>query len=231
MIDDGMIVRSMAGFFLRELFYNIPEVPVRIMDDMDKDTLGLFILDKGEDYDPDNDEFMNAYEYRSRYKPLWDGLGGVELGGEFSYMDPLNHPDASIELNRKILKDIRKTTAVLLHELLHYFYWYIGRGFHDDDRDFLDKCREMELPTNYDDYKWMDGRWKDVYDYTKADKYLGMYLKYLEEGAEGTGEDVHGKQPETGEGENDRKGIEWPGSGNRPARVCAKTGRKAYAKR
>ncbi len=99
--------------------------------------------------------------------------------GGFSYTDPLNHPEAYIQINKKILKDIRKTTAVLLHELLHYYYWYIGRDYHDNDGDFLDKCIEMDLPTNYTDYEWTNCGWIDVYDYSKADKYVEMYKAYI----------------------------------------------------
>ena len=180
MIDELML-KEMTKFYLKELFYNIPEIPVHIEDELDGESLGQFILDEGEDYDPEEDELMNAFEYRSRYRQLWNGFGGVELARERSYMDPLNHPETFIQINRKLTKDLRKTTAVLLHELLHYAYWYMGREFHDDSRDFLDKCLEMRLPTNYTDFKWTNRGWKNTYDYSKVDKYIEMFRDYLEE--------------------------------------------------
>lgn len=174
-------LEGMTRFYLKELFYGIPEIPVEITSDLDSGIMGQFVLDEGDDYDRDNDELMNAPEYRSRYKPLWDGFGGVELQREYSYMDPLNHPKAYIQLNKKIIRDIRKTVAVLLHELLHYCYWYIGREYHDYSKDFHEKCLEMELPNNYTDYVWIDNEWRDSYDYTKIDKYLKMYSRHLDE--------------------------------------------------
>ncbi len=172
-------IEEMAKVYLEELFCGIPMIPVEIESDMECCTLGQFVLDAGEEYDLNKDELISAPEYRYRYKTLWDGLGGMELGREYSYMDPLNHPKVYIQINKKIIKDIRKTTAVLLHELIHYYYWYIGREYQDDSREFIDKCIEMDVPTNYTDYVWDGHQWKDIFDYTKVEKYIQLYISHV----------------------------------------------------
>lgn len=175
MIYTQTVLEDMARFFLKELFYNIPYIPVTYSSDIEG-SMGQFGLKEADDYDPDEDELMQAYEYRWTYKPLWDELGGVDIGTDVSWMDPLNHPTAKIQINRNLKKDLRKLTSVLIHELLHYYLWYIGWEYHDNSKDFLDKCKEMELPTNYTDWVYKDGRWVDMYDYKKADKYIQMYF-------------------------------------------------------
>lgn len=174
------VLQDMAKVFLKELFYNIPYVPVHLTE-LEDGYNGVFCIDRGPDYIQDEDELINAPEYKRKYKLLWDGLCGVDMGGDESYMDPLNHPDVYIKISCRITADIRKTVSVLLHELLHYFYWYTGREYHDDDREFLDKCKEMGVPTNYTDFEWNGSKWVDTYDYTQIDKYLMLYVGELQE--------------------------------------------------
>ncbi len=175
------MLQDMADFYLRQPFQNIPFINVSIAENIDDDVNGEFRLEPADDYDYDNDELKSAYEYRSRYKTLFDGFAGMEINNEFSYMDPLNHPALSIRINKRITKDLRLTVSVLLHELLHYYLWYIGHDFHDEDIEFHQTCLNMGLPTNYTGKEWTGTAWKDTYDYSQMDWYLKMYANYLEE--------------------------------------------------
>ncbi len=168
-------LENLAKFYLKELFYNIPYIPVEYSNDIDG-SMGQFGLEKADNYDPDRDELLYAYEYRWEYKPLWNELGGVDIGNECSWMDPLNHPSAKIQINANLSNDLRKIVAVLIHELLHYYLWYTGYEYHDESRDFLDKCKEMGLPDNYTKWQYKDGRWIDMFDYSKTDRYIWMYF-------------------------------------------------------
>ena len=165
------MAEDMAQFYLNTFFAKIPAIPVHI-ENIPDGSLGVFYLEEGEDYDPYNDELMNAYEYRSRYKPLWGGLGGIDLNRDQSYQDPLNHPKVSIRISKSICICVREFVGTLMHELLHYYLWYIGWDFHDEDIVFYRECRKMGLPTNY------AGKSKDDTDYKKIDQYIRMYIEY-----------------------------------------------------
>ncbi len=162
------LLKDMTTYFLKTLFDNIPVPNVYIEPDMEKDTLGTFSLEQNTNYLKENDELLGKYEYRSHYKRYGNGFG-IEYNKMESYQDPLNHPDPVIKISEVCLKNIRKTTATLLHELVHYYLWYIGWDFGDEDVDFNRKCREMDIPTNYGSY-----------DYRKIDKYIEMYCEYIE---------------------------------------------------
>ncbi len=142
------MLEFMAGFYLILMFDNIPMIPVSFKE-LSGGDLGVFILEKADDYNADTDELLVKYEDRSRYKPLWGELGGVELCKELSYQDPLNHPKLQIEISTKCAKSMRKCVSVLLHELLHYYLWYIGWDWHDDDSTFDREARKRGLATNY----------------------------------------------------------------------------------
>lgn len=174
------LLEDMARFYLKNLFYSIPYVTVKYSDDMDG-SLGKFGLEKASDYDPDNDELLGTYGYRWKYIPFENELGGIDIGIDESWSDPINHPDVTILINYKLVDNTRMLVGTLLHELLHYYYWYIGRDYHDNDYDFLEKCKEMELPTNYTDWEWKDKKWVETFDYSKIDKYIQMYADRQQE--------------------------------------------------
>lgn len=169
-------LEKMARFYLKKLFYNIPYIPVEYSNNLE-DSKGIFEMEMADDYVYENDELLNSYEYRWKYISMEDGMCGVDIGGDRSWEDPINHPKLAIRISARYTNNIRKLTAILLHELLHYYCWHTGLEHHDDSEDFLEKCKEMDIPTNYSDYIWEDGRWKDVFDYTKVDKYIKMYAK------------------------------------------------------
>ncbi len=172
----GEQLQDMAKFYLKELFYGIPEIPVSFgePDEMEEDILGVFCLEKSPDYSLEEDELLNAPEYRWHYVRLWDELGGKDVGEDESWQDPLNHPDARILISTRCRKCARTLVATLLHELMHYYCWYAGYDHHDKDMDFHKRCIEMGLPTNYD-REWNGRNWVYAYDYTKIDKYIRMY--------------------------------------------------------
>jgi len=174
------ILQNMARFYLKTLFYGIPEVEVVYAkkNELDDAVLGEFGLDKNESYCEEDDELLNYPGYQSRYKSLWDGLGGCYLNTEFSWMDPENHPEVKIRINPRCRENTHGLVATLLHELLHYFFWYTGREYHDESREFLDECKKMGLPTNYD-REWKDGGWVNTYDQSKVEPYVRMYADYV----------------------------------------------------
>jgi predicted SprT family Zn-dependent metalloprotease len=80
----------------------------------------------------------------------------------------------SINIKATLMSDTVDLTATLLHELAHYYCWYLGYQHHDDDRDFLRLCEKMHLPTHYT-YRWDGHKWIDSYDYGYARNYMEMY--------------------------------------------------------
>ncbi len=181
------MLRDMARFFLKELFYGIPEIPVSYGDpdkeEISCDAAGEFRLEKCQGYDVSGDSLFNTPGYRWRYKAMWEGypeFGGVDFGVfEGLWENPLNHPEAYIVIRRCQARDALRLTGTLLHELLHYYCWYIGLDHHDGDRDFEDLCREMGLSSNFRDWVWKDGKWKSVFDYSHVEEYLRMYVEHL----------------------------------------------------
>ena len=179
-MNEQALIQNMADFYLEMIFQGIPAVTVEVTDNLSEGTLGEFYLEEAPDYDYSTDELKNAYEYRSRYKTFCDGFCGIDMNQDASFMDPLNHPIPHIKISQKLTKDIRETTATLLHELLHYYLWYRGYDFHDNDMYFYQKCKSMGLPTNYD-IRWTGKGWEDSYDYSKTDKYIKLFIAYLAE--------------------------------------------------
>ncbi len=171
---------DMTKFYIKELFYNIPIIPVEYSDEIES-SLGEFLLERSRDYDPDEDELLFAYEYRWHRVNLWNDLGGVDIGEDSSWMDPLNHPEISIRINAKCADSARCLVSTLIHELIHYYCWYIGLEYHDHSKDFIKMCKKMDIPDNYSNHEWIEGRWKDTFDYTKIDKYIYMYIDNLKD--------------------------------------------------
>ncbi len=173
-------VQDMAKFYLNRLFYGIPEIKVMYAkkNEMRGSVLGEFELEKNASYCKADDALIDYPGYKSRYKTLWSGFGRQYLNKEFSWMDAENHPQIRIRISKKCEKDLWKLTATLLHELLHYFFWYTGREYHDDSQEFLNETRKMGLPNNYDYRKWTGTRWVNTYDYHKMNPYIAIYLAH-----------------------------------------------------
>ncbi len=168
-------LEKMANFYRKELFYGIPEIDVLLVGN----TPGVFILEKADSYIEAEDGLTNEYLYRPRYKYLGNGVG-TYLNETYSWEDPENNPVKRIGIKESYKSDIRRLTASLLHELAHYYLWYCGYEYGDEDRDFLNLCKKMGLPTNYD-FCWdkSENKWVHTYDFSLIDRYIKMY----EEGA------------------------------------------------
>ncbi len=164
-------LRSMAKFYRKKLFYGLPEIDVFLTGE----AAGVFILEKPDSYMEKDDSLIDEYLYRPRYKYYGNGVGAY-LNEAYSWEDPENNPVKRIEIKKEYSRDIRKLTACLLHELAHYYLWYCGYEYGDENSDFLKLCKKMGLPTNYD-FKWdkSENKWVHTYDYSQIDKYIEMY--------------------------------------------------------
>lgn len=178
------VLQDMADFYCKTVFDHIPSIRVCFGDqpEMTEDaTAGAFTLEKASEYCMDEDELIDAYEYRPEVMAFEGGQEYIltATGIDQSYQDPLNHPIASIQINPSCKKDLRKLVAVLLHELLHYYLWYIGWDYHDNSKQFLDECKRRGFIDNYTRFTWNRRKgWIDSYDYSLMEKYIEMYFEH-----------------------------------------------------
>lgn len=176
---NNVTLQEIADLFLKELFYGIPSIPVTFVDkdELDRGALGEFSLSERDGYDASKDELMQCPEYREKE---------IRLGGEFTihhqprdaaWTDPLNHPEAVIRISTEH-HTLRHLMSTLLHELLHYYLWFIGHDHHDEDIEFCNECQRLGIPTNYD-RTWNGHKWVHSYDYTLMDPYIEMYFTHI----------------------------------------------------
>lgn len=165
---------ALERYLLKEYFYDIPPIPVSYGN---KDEMcgvyGSFCFEAGDDYDEEAVEDIPGY--RVRYVTLPGVAAGyTEYESEPPFMEPLMNPELSILINPSIRKDPCKLVAVMMHELAHYYCWYVGYDYSDESSEFLAFLKERGLPTNYDDYAWdrEEKRWVDMYDYGRMEPYL-----------------------------------------------------------
>ena len=149
------LLRGMAGFYLKTIFGGIPEIDIDFDEDSDipDDALGTFILQKNPDYNPDTDELNKEYH---GYVDLGNGVGYDD--GELPWTNVLNKPVPMIRIRKSLGTDIVELTITLLHELCHYYCWYLGYEHGDKDSDFIDLCNRLGIATNYD-HVWDGRRW------------------------------------------------------------------------
>ena len=163
-------LENMSAFFRKTLFYSIPYIDIAYNETKN---MGQFIVKMADDYIEEFDDVKDEYLYRSNYKEIAPFVG-YYTNVDPSWADYENHPKIRIDIAPELSDDLQKLTATLLHELSHYYLWYIGHDHHDNQKQFLDFCKKMDLPTNYR-FKWIGNRWVDTYDYSKVDKYIKMY--------------------------------------------------------
>jgi hypothetical protein len=167
----------MADFFLDRLFDRIPSIKC-CFQPLEEGSYGLFSLIENEDakeesVDPETIEMLRkSPEYRVDYYDF--GRFGYQSEHTPIYTDPLMHPKSSIIINQAIQRNRLKTVAALLHELTHYWAWYLGFEYEDGSKDFEDKLRMLDLPSSYS-HKFTSKGWVADYDYTKVQRYLAMY--------------------------------------------------------
>lgn len=175
-------VRKMAGFFLKEFFDNIPMLRIEydaICDEMNQGICGCFGLHENEEYDLDKEDpemaelLRNSSEYKVRYREY----GGIGYTSSYDpeYTDVLHKPEPYIILNETIKRNKKMITSVLLHELVHYWCWYLGYDHHDGDKQFENKIKELGLRSNFSNATFRDGEWQDDFDYDTVQKYIDLY--------------------------------------------------------
>lgn len=176
------MLEDMARFYLERYFDGIPYIPVTFDRACCLDgALGSFVMRPGDDYCMDEDELIDAPGYRVRHVTVLDNTG-YWLADEESWKDPINHPVVFIRISRKIQRDIRQAVATLLHELMHYYCWYMGYDYSDSDYGFNRMCMDRGIPTNYYDNAFHDGCWHDTFDYTSMDRHIQAYYENKEAG-------------------------------------------------
>ncbi len=168
-------LKEMTNLYLKEFFYGIPKIRVTFdkTEYQGSECNGLFHLDRCDGYCEEDDELKDEYLYRPRYVYMGNGVGYYK-NAEFSWEDVENNPTREIFINEKLCTDKRRAVATLLHELCHYYLWYAGYDYDDADKDFIDLCHKMNIPTNYD-HKWDGKRWVNSFDYSQIDKYIELY--------------------------------------------------------
>lgn len=169
-------LQKMAKYFLKKYFDNIPYIPCKFLpkSKFEDGCTAYFIIQESDDYDSGEDELYNTGEYSSHYVEIDDGIGFTCGGGSFA--DPLNHPDLAIALSNELRTDVNKCVGVLLHELVHYYCWYIGYDHSDGSHAFENKLAELGLPSNYENmFNKETKEWEDIFDYSKMQNYYNEY--------------------------------------------------------
>ncbi len=166
----------MSDFFLKEYFAGIPHININfIKPSCIGGADGIFRLSMADNYRESDDELYGGVGYRSKYIELDNGIG-FEAKGMPSWADVLNHPGTEILISTDI-RNTRLLVGTLLHELLHYYCWYLGYGHGDSCEDFNRIAKEMEIPLNTD-HIFEGGKWEDSFDYSKMDRYIGAYKEF-----------------------------------------------------
>ena len=172
-------LETLEKYLLSKFYDDIPQIPVSFgsMEEM-CGIWGCFCQKEGKDYD--EEAMRDVPGYRCRYIPVkifGVAAGYTEYEDDMPYMDPLMHPELSIRLSPEIKMEPLKITAAMMHELAHYYCWYVGYDYDDDSVEFIKFLKDRNLPTNFDciwdrEYK----AWIDIYDYNLARPYLDAFL-------------------------------------------------------
>ena len=169
-------LKQMERFFLKELFDGIPETKTIFKSPrcVGGNAAGMFLLEMNDEYCCQDDELYDEYKGHVEL----DMKIGFAVGydsGDLPWLDVINHPKAEIQISPSLKNDREQLVLTLLHELCHYYCWYIGLDHHDNDRQFLETCKRLGIPTNYD-FEWVGGRWVRPVRYMEnAKKYIAMY--------------------------------------------------------
>lgn len=170
-------LQKISDLMIKEVFDSIPKIPC-CFETLKSGTEGCFRLAENDEddlkkEDPELFEMIeNAPEYRIRHIALDDTIG-IDLFKEMPWTDPMRHPNISINVNSSLKKDIRRVVAALMHELTHYWCWYVGHDFGDGNKQFEKKLKELDLPSCYD-REFKNGTYVSTYDLSKTDKYLAL---------------------------------------------------------
>lgn len=146
-------LENMTRFYLKEVFKGIPFITTHFatVEELG-DKLGITEYTEGDDYIIEKDVLLDMHEYAHAAVEIAPGVFD-DVKYEPSYLDPENHPKIEILLSDTLKTDIYMLTGVLLHELCHYYCWYMGYDHHDGDLQFERRLRELRLPS-CSDYRY-----------------------------------------------------------------------------
>ena len=175
---NNAILNDMTSYFLKTQFDGIPSVPARFVPDNDIDgALGGFFMGPATDYEESKDELFNSPGYRTRWNLLFDNMGYSEIEEE-SWKDPINHPRIEIQISNTLRHDALLTTAALLHELTHYWCWYMGYDYSDESYAFNAECMKRGIPANYYGNSLTEGCWEGIFDFSRMAVHIEAYIAY-----------------------------------------------------
>lgn len=155
-------------------------------------------------------KLINEKELNDRAAFFCEKLFGIKLlipvkffHGVDEYMDVLNNnvkgmfrasndegslsgdESCDIIINDNLVKasfgNINDLNDTLIHELTHYYLWFMGYDSEDDSKDFIDKLNELGVSNNYDlryDIRDEFGCGTKKCDYDKLQQYENMYQEY-----------------------------------------------------
>ncbi len=170
-------LKEMEQFFLKELFDGIPAVEVEFADTVsERNARGVFLLRENDDYYRGDDglEDYHLKHYMDMSKEYGFAVGYNE--DDDYWRDPLNRPEIKIQIDKNLQKDPVQLVMTLLHELCHYYCWYLGFDDGDEDEDFIRECHKRGIASNYD-YVWVNKQWVRPDEYRHAGKvYIEKFL-------------------------------------------------------
>ena len=173
-------LESMAKYFLKKYFGNLPEIPCIFEQSkkFDKGDRGVFLMMKNDNYEESEDELATWPDYKSKHINITH-MVGFDIPSE-AWTDPENHPDIGIAIIEDLANEPIKCTAILLHELVHYYCWYTGLDHKDGAAQFEKKLKEMGLPSN-SSHKYDNNlkEWVDGFDYEPTEKYYYEYVDFI----------------------------------------------------
>lgn len=174
-------LQKISDFFLKRFFGGIPKIAAKY-GDTEEGILGNFFIEANNEYDIEEEDptyaqlLEEAPEYKTRdYEKENLTISGITTP---SYTDPACHPILSIVISNTIKKNELIVVGTLLHELTHYYCWYLGFDYHDGNRQFEMKLREFGFPSNFDrNFNKETKEWNDTFNYSCLQKYLDEFRK------------------------------------------------------
>lgn len=163
---DNTILLDMMRFFLTNMFSGIPDISCHF-GPAEGFVLGKFLLKRSSKYLESKDPVAGKAGYIPRHYFLCGGLIDSYQYDIEPWEDPLNHPKPEIIISDALadFNHMLSLTGTLLHELTHYYCWYIGLDYKDEDKDFHNRLLRMGLPTN----------WSSMNE-SKVKEYLQLFL-------------------------------------------------------
>lgn len=128
--------------------------------------------------------FGVPYNYKAQFvkdEDIHGGYGAITLSGE-AYDD---EHYVKIEIYEKMKSaSYIMLDSTLIHELLHYYLWYLGLDDGDSSRDFITRANKLGICVN-DDSTWSEEkkRWlRAEFDKTKMEAFESAYQQFKADG-------------------------------------------------